>query len=236
MGVDSTGRQARQSLSDSDSLPMEHRSNWLAVADQALDLCQQAFDRINGLRLIRLHGDCHPGNILWREEGDFAGPLFGDLDDACMGPAVQDFAGYDEHGSVYRFQLQARGEEARLDHSALPLRPSAAGRTAGALLKTITEDAAPGQFDTSAVSDVGAVGPMKLQAGMSWSEAARQIAGGARASWRVENGAVQLQPVGATVHTLSEADGNFSPDSLQLRAGARRGADRRCRDPSMPAR
>ncbi|MGB2080128.1 MAG: serine/threonine protein kinase [Vibrio sp.] len=34
---------------------------------------------------IRLHGDCHPGNILWRD-----GPLFVDLDDARMGPAVQD--------------------------------------------------------------------------------------------------------------------------------------------------
>jgi len=34
---------------------------------------------------LRLHGDCHPGNILWRE-----GPLFVDLDDARTGPAVQD--------------------------------------------------------------------------------------------------------------------------------------------------
>ena len=34
---------------------------------------------------LRLHGDCHPGNILWRE-----GPLFVDLDDARNGPAVQD--------------------------------------------------------------------------------------------------------------------------------------------------
>lgn len=33
----------------------------------------------------RLHGDCHPGNILWRD-----GPLFVDLDDARNGPAVQD--------------------------------------------------------------------------------------------------------------------------------------------------
>jgi Ser/Thr protein kinase RdoA (MazF antagonist) len=32
-----------------------------------------------------LHGDCHPGNILWRD-----GPLFVDLDDARNGPAVQD--------------------------------------------------------------------------------------------------------------------------------------------------
>ncbi|PWG69078.1 serine/threonine protein kinase [Enterobacter mori] len=34
---------------------------------------------------LRLHGDCHAGNILWRD-----GPLFVDLDDARMGPAVQD--------------------------------------------------------------------------------------------------------------------------------------------------
>ena len=88
MGVDQTGREARQWLADSeDSLPIDVRSTWLAVSDQALDLCQQAFDRIEGLRLQRLHGDCHPGNILWTPEG----PHFVDLDDACMGPAVQDF-------------------------------------------------------------------------------------------------------------------------------------------------
>lgn len=34
---------------------------------------------------IRLHGDCHAGNILWRD-----GPLFVDFDDARNGPAVQD--------------------------------------------------------------------------------------------------------------------------------------------------
>lgn len=34
---------------------------------------------------LRLHGDCHPGNILWRD-----GPMFVDLDDARSGPAVQD--------------------------------------------------------------------------------------------------------------------------------------------------
>ncbi|MFC3393795.1 serine/threonine protein kinase [Brenneria rubrifaciens] len=34
---------------------------------------------------LRLHGDCHSGNILWRD-----GPLFVDLDDARNGPAIQD--------------------------------------------------------------------------------------------------------------------------------------------------
>lgn len=37
-------------------------------------------------KTIRLHGDLHPGNILWTPDG----PGFVDLDDACMGPAVQD--------------------------------------------------------------------------------------------------------------------------------------------------
>lgn len=87
LDVDHTGRSARQWLSDSDSLPMETRNSWLAVTDQALDLCQQAFDRVSGLQMRRLHGDCHPGNILWTPQG----PHFVDLDDACMGPAVQDF-------------------------------------------------------------------------------------------------------------------------------------------------
>ena len=42
-------------------------------------------------RLIRLHGDCHPGNILWTPtELPGGGPHFVDLDDARMGPAVQD--------------------------------------------------------------------------------------------------------------------------------------------------
>ncbi|MGF1528889.1 MAG: serine/threonine protein kinase [Candidatus Competibacterales bacterium] len=35
---------------------------------------------------LRLHGDCHPGNILWTE----AGGHFVDLDDCCLGPAIQD--------------------------------------------------------------------------------------------------------------------------------------------------
>jgi len=39
---------------------------------------------------LRLHGDCHPGNILWRDDGDAGGPHIVDLDDAVTGPAVQD--------------------------------------------------------------------------------------------------------------------------------------------------
>jgi Ser/Thr protein kinase RdoA (MazF antagonist) len=43
-------------------------------------------DAVGPIARIRLHGDCHPGNLLWTD----AGPHFVDLDDARMGPAVQD--------------------------------------------------------------------------------------------------------------------------------------------------
>lgn len=43
-------------------------------------------DAVGPVATLRLHGDCHPGNILWRETG----PLFVDFDDTLGGPAVQD--------------------------------------------------------------------------------------------------------------------------------------------------
>jgi Ser/Thr protein kinase RdoA (MazF antagonist) len=42
------------------------------------------------VKAIRLHGDCHSGNVLWTEGGEMSGPHFVDLDDARSGPAVQD--------------------------------------------------------------------------------------------------------------------------------------------------
>jgi Ser/Thr protein kinase RdoA (MazF antagonist) len=71
---------------------LEHRlvsddvaERWRGLADQALGACRSAFDA-TAARRLRLHGDCHPGNVLWTD----AGPHFVDLDDAVTGPAVQD--------------------------------------------------------------------------------------------------------------------------------------------------
>jgi Ser/Thr protein kinase RdoA (MazF antagonist) len=56
------------------------------VVEQCIDAVQAAFDRVGPLRTIRLHGDCHAGNVLWTDDG----PHFVDFDDARTGPAVQD--------------------------------------------------------------------------------------------------------------------------------------------------
>jgi Ser/Thr protein kinase RdoA (MazF antagonist) len=64
----------------------EHLPAWSQACDAAIECLGAAFERTGERPQLRLHGDCHPGNVLWRDEG----PHVVDLDDACMGPAVQD--------------------------------------------------------------------------------------------------------------------------------------------------
>ncbi|MGE0485574.1 MAG: serine/threonine protein kinase [Gammaproteobacteria bacterium] len=47
---------------------------------------ERAFASRTEVRLRRVHGDCHAGNVLWRDDA----PHFVDFDDARMAPAVQD--------------------------------------------------------------------------------------------------------------------------------------------------
>ncbi|MBX3641974.1 MAG: serine/threonine protein kinase [Rubrivivax sp.] len=61
------------------------RDSWAAACAEAIACIDAAFAACEP-KSIRLHGDCHPGNLLWRD----AGAHVVDLDDACMGPAVQD--------------------------------------------------------------------------------------------------------------------------------------------------
>jgi Ser/Thr protein kinase RdoA (MazF antagonist) len=67
-------------------LPSHMHQQYDAVGDQLLDAICVAFEQAGSLNLIRLHGDCHLGNILWQERG----PQFVDLDDCLNGPRIQD--------------------------------------------------------------------------------------------------------------------------------------------------
>jgi Ser/Thr protein kinase RdoA (MazF antagonist) len=62
------------------------RERWARVSQRALELSTQALAGVDGLATLRLHGDCHPGNLLWTPQG----PHFVDLDDCATGPSVQD--------------------------------------------------------------------------------------------------------------------------------------------------
>ena len=80
------GHDARAHLLQSAFIPADLLDAWKAVTEQALQLVEACYARAGQIRMIRLHGDCHPGNILWTDDG----PHFVDLDDSRMGPAVQD--------------------------------------------------------------------------------------------------------------------------------------------------
>jgi len=86
LSVETFGHAQRKWLLEHALIPAELLEAWKAVTEQALFSIERSFERAGSTKSIRLHGDCHPGNILWTD----AGPHFVDLDDARMGPAVQD--------------------------------------------------------------------------------------------------------------------------------------------------
>ncbi|KQQ44482.1 serine/threonine protein kinase [Duganella sp. Leaf126] len=67
-------------------IPADLAEAYASIAQQALDGVRRSYDRAGALPQLRLHGDCHGGNVLWTD----AGPHFVDFDDSRMGPAIQD--------------------------------------------------------------------------------------------------------------------------------------------------
>jgi len=81
------GDLARDAVLSSGELHASCHDRWLDIVERCLQQVQAAFDALPGLQQQRLHGDCHPGNLLWTPGG---AAHFVDLDDAVSGPAVQD--------------------------------------------------------------------------------------------------------------------------------------------------
>lgn len=79
------GLVARSAIAESSFVPAHVQHNYFQVVDELLKVIEDQFTAIDA-RHIRLHGDFHPGNILWTD----AGPHMVDLDDCCSGPAIQD--------------------------------------------------------------------------------------------------------------------------------------------------
>ncbi|MFL6634233.1 MAG: serine/threonine protein kinase [Massilia sp.] len=86
LDLDTFGKEPRAWLIGHGFIPPELLTAYTSVLDQALDGVARCYDRAGTLPLLRLHGDCHAGNVLWTGDG----PHFVDFDDSRMGPAVQD--------------------------------------------------------------------------------------------------------------------------------------------------
>ncbi len=108
LNVQSFGFESMEWLLSHDMVPLDVQGAWQKTCQNAIDLiAAQAIntptigknepqkidknDSSSDIAIIRLHGDCHPGNILWTPtDAPHGGPHFVDLDDARSGPAVQD--------------------------------------------------------------------------------------------------------------------------------------------------
>lgn len=85
LNVPTFGDQPLEFLLASDYIPVDLVPAYRSTAEDVLRRVRQIFEQAAETVAIRLHGDCHPGNVLWRD-----GPHFVDFDDCRMGPAVQD--------------------------------------------------------------------------------------------------------------------------------------------------
>ncbi len=84
ISVENFAQNSATFLLENDFLPVSLRPAYEAIALELTDLLPQCYD--TGFTPIRLHGDCHVGNVLWRNDS----PHFVDFDDARNGPAIQD--------------------------------------------------------------------------------------------------------------------------------------------------
>ena len=98
LDLQSFGTESMEWLLTHNIVPLDVQAQWREKCQNAINMiASQAYFTLdkgqkgNDVATIRLHGDCHPGNILWTPtEAPNGGPHFVDLDDARSGPAVQD--------------------------------------------------------------------------------------------------------------------------------------------------
>ena len=86
LDMQSFGIDSCRYLLEAGFIPPHLELAYRTLTGDLLGQIEAAYATAGDIETLRLHGDFHPGNILWTE----AGPHFVDLDDCRTGPAVQD--------------------------------------------------------------------------------------------------------------------------------------------------
>lgn len=110
--------QPAKELAEFGLVPEQLKTAFFTILEQVVEEASSQFHCDDSMRL---HGDCHPGNILWRE-----GPTFVDLDDCRSGPAIQDLwmmLSGDRHQQTLQMDtmVEAYSEFCDFDHKQLLL-------------------------------------------------------------------------------------------------------------------
>jgi len=77
---------SRQFLLENDFIPGTLLPAYESLSADLIARVQEIYQAAGKVTTLRIHGDCHPGNVLWRNDT----PHFVDFDDAMQGPAIQD--------------------------------------------------------------------------------------------------------------------------------------------------
>jgi Ser/Thr protein kinase RdoA (MazF antagonist) len=86
LNVHTHGYYAYHYLIEHNFIPDYLKENYCRTVETVLKKIEARFQFADEIDYIRLHGDMHAGNVLWRDDG----PHIVDLDDCVMGPAIQD--------------------------------------------------------------------------------------------------------------------------------------------------
>ncbi|MGB5102220.1 MAG: serine/threonine protein kinase [Steroidobacteraceae bacterium] len=145
------GEETADYLLDEGWIPSHIENAYVTLVEDLLGIVEQRFAEVTPYRRLRLHGDCHPGNVLWTDDG----PHFVDLDDCMMGPAMQDLwmllSGRSEEMSMQLGDLlEGYGEFADFDYREIaliePLRTLRIMHYAGWLARRWDDPAFPRAF------------------------------------------------------------------------------------------
>jgi Ser/Thr protein kinase RdoA (MazF antagonist) len=90
LDLDTFGVEPRDWLLAHGFIPADLLESWRAAVGQALEGAARCYERAGAVAVLRTHGDCHGGNVLWTQGKEMSGPHFVDFDDARTAPAVQD--------------------------------------------------------------------------------------------------------------------------------------------------
>ncbi|NRA71809.1 MAG: serine/threonine protein kinase [Gammaproteobacteria bacterium] len=107
-GLDNYLYQPQEFLLTYDGVPSYLRATFNSDLNLLIKLASEQLQDFNTLANLRVHGDCHPGNILWTD----AGPHFVDLDDSVNGPAIQDLwmmLNGERHNQVLQLDILLEG-------------------------------------------------------------------------------------------------------------------------------
>ena len=86
LSIDDFSTSSREFLLNNDFIPTDLIPAYDTLSRDLIEKMQSMTANHEKIKIIRVHGDCHPGNILWRDDT----PWFVDFDDTLMAPAMQD--------------------------------------------------------------------------------------------------------------------------------------------------